>query len=82
MFWIQFNIYINVITGKEISIKDLASKIKEIIGFKGDLVFNTENPDGTMRKLTDPLKLHSLGWHHKIEVTEGVKLLYNWYFSN
>lgn len=76
------NTHINIGTGKEISIKDLASKIKEIIGFKGNLVFNTEKPDGTMRKLTDPSKLHSFGWHHKIEVAEGVKKLYNWYLSN
>ena len=48
------NTHINIGTGKEISIKDLAIKIKEIIGFKGDLVFNTNKPDGTMRKLTDP----------------------------
>lgn len=76
------NTHINIGTGKEISIKDLATTIKESIGFNGDLVFNTSKPDGTMQKLTDPSKLHSLGWHHKIEVPEGVKKLYNWYLSN
>ena len=76
------NTHINIGTGKEISIKDLATTIKESIGFNGDFVFNTSKPDGTMQKLTDPSKLHSLGWHHKIEVPEGVKKLYNWYLSN
>jgi len=76
------NSHINIGTGKEISIKHLSTTIKESIGFNGDLVFNTSKPDGTMRKLTDSSKLHSLGWHHKIEVPEGVKKLYNWYLSN
>ncbi len=75
------NTHINIGTGKEISIKDLAYLIKETIGFKGELFFNTSKPDGTMKKLTDPSKLHSLGWHHKIEVEEGVKRLYEWYLS-
>lgn len=73
------NTHINIGTGKEISIKDLAYLIKEIIGFKGELVFNTGKPDGTLRKLTDVTKLHSLGWHHKIEIEEGIERMYNWY---
>lgn len=73
------NTHINIGTGKEISIKNLANLIKKTIGFKGDLIFNTSKPDGTMRKLTDVSKLHSLGWHHKIEISEGVKKLYAWY---
>jgi GDP-L-fucose synthase len=73
------NTHINIGTGKEISIKDLAVLIKETIGFEGGLVFNTSKPDGTMKKLTDVGKLHSLGWKHKIEIEEGIKKLYFWY---
>lgn len=75
------NTHINIGTGKEISIRDLAFLIKEKVGFKGDLVFNTSKPDGTMRKLTDVSKLHSLGWHHEIEIHEGVEKIYNWYLG-
>ena len=73
------NTHINIGTGKDISIKELAELIKEIVGFKGNLTFNTEKPDGTMVKLTDPSKLHSLGWKHKVELQEGVKTMYEWY---
>ncbi|MDP2114801.1 MAG: NAD-dependent epimerase/dehydratase family protein, partial [Bacteroidota bacterium] len=75
------NTHINIGTGIEITIRDLANLIKEKIGFKGELVFNTSKPDGTMRKLTDPSKLHSLGWHHKIEIDEGISRLYEWYLN-
>lgn len=75
------NTHINIGTGKEISIKDLAFLIKEKIGFKGNLLFNTSKPDGTMRKLTDVSKLHALGWHHKIEIQEGIEKMYNWYLG-
>ncbi len=67
------NTHINIGTGEDISIKELAETIKQIIGFNGDLVFNTEKPDGTMRKLTDVSKLNKLGWKHTIELEEGVK---------
>ncbi len=73
------NTHINIGTGKEISIKHLAEKIKKIIEFKGDLVFNTSKPDGTMRKLTNVAKLHSLGWQHKIEIDEGIRKMFDWY---
>jgi GDP-L-fucose synthase len=75
------NTHINIGTGKEISIKELAEQIKEKIGFKGELYFNTSKPDGTLRKLTDPSKLHSLGWHHKIEINEGIERMYEWYLE-
>ena len=75
------NTHINIGTGKEISIKDLAYLIKEKVGFRGELVFNTSKPDGTMRKLTDPSKLHALGWHHKIEIDEGIEKLHRWYLK-
>ncbi len=67
---------INVGTGKDLTIKELALLIKDIIGFKGELVFDASKPDGTPRKLMDVSKLHSKGWKHKIELTEGIKLAY------
>jgi len=73
------NTHINIGTGKEISIKDLAFLIKEKVDFNGKLVFNTAKPDGTMRKLTDVSKLHALGWHHKIEIGEGIEKMFRWY---
>jgi len=73
------NTHINIGTGVDISIKDLANLIKEIVGFKGQLVFNTDKPDGTMKKLTDTSKLNSLGWSFKIDLEEGVKNILNWY---
>lgn len=75
------NTHINIGTGKEISINELANLIKKRIGFGGHLVFNKDKPDGTMRKLTDVSKLHSLGWQHKIEIDEGIDRMYNWYVS-
>lgn len=75
------NTHINIGTGKEISIRELAQLIKEKVGFSGELAFNTSKPDGTMRKLTDPSKLHSLGWHHQIEIEEGVEKMYSWYLE-
>lgn len=75
------NTHINIGTGKEVSIKELAQIIAKEIGFKGDLFFNTEKPDGTLRKLTDVSKLHGLGWKHKVDLNEGIGKLYNWYVS-
>ncbi|MFA5817467.1 MAG: GDP-L-fucose synthase [Bacteroidales bacterium] len=71
--------FVNIGTGKEISIKDLAFLIKKIVGFRGELVFNSDKPDGTMRKVTDVTRLHSLGWHHSVELEEGLRRLYDWY---
>jgi len=76
------NTHINIGTGREISIKNLAHLIKEKIGFKGNLFFNTAKPDGTLRKLTDPSKLHALGWHHTIEIEEGIERMFKWYTCN
>lgn len=76
------NTHINIGTGKDISIRELAELIKEIVGFKGTLNFNTEKPDGTMIKLTDPNKLHSLGWKHKVELKEGIETMFNWYLKD
>ncbi|WP_298893587.1 GDP-L-fucose synthase [uncultured Psychroserpens sp.] len=75
------NTHINIGTGQDISIKELAELIKGIIGYKGELVFNTNKPDGTLRKLTDVSKLNGLGWKHKMELKEGVQTMYNWYVN-
>ena len=75
------NTHINIGTGRDISIKELAFLIKDIIGFKGELYFNTQKPDGTMVKLTNPTKLHNLGWKHKIELEDGIKKIYEWYIN-
>jgi len=75
------NTHINIGTGKDVSIKGLAEAIKRIIGFKGDLIFNIEKPDGTMRKLTDVSKLNGLGWKHRTELEKGLKIMYNWYLN-
>jgi len=75
------NTHINIGTGKEISIADLTKLIAKTVGYEGKFVFNSDKPDGTMRKLTDPSQLHSLGWKHKIDIEEGVKRLYDWYMD-
>lgn len=76
------NCHINVGTGKEVSIRQAAEMIVKEIGFKGDLRWDSTKPDGTMRKLTDVTKLHDLGWHHKIEIDEGIHRMYEWYLNN
>jgi GDP-L-fucose synthase len=73
------NTHINIGTGEDISIKDLAYLIKDIVGFNGDLLFNTEKPDGTMKKLTNPSKLNSLGWKYTTNLEQGIKNIYQWY---
>ena len=75
------NCHINIGTGKEITIRKLAERIVETVGYQGKLTFDSSKPDGTMRKLTDPSKLHALGWHHKIEIEEGVQRMYEWYLK-
>lgn len=73
------NTHINIGTGEEISIKDVALLIQKVIGFKGLLWFNTEKPDGTMRKLSDVSKINALGWKHKVNIEDGLKEMYLWY---
>jgi len=73
------NTHINIGTGEDISIKELAYLIKDIVGYGGELYFNSSKPDGTMIKLTDPSKLHALGWKHKVELKQGIETMYSWY---
>lgn len=75
------NTHINIGTGIDISIHDLAYLIREIVGFNGELYFNTDKPDGTMKKLTDVSKLHALGWKHTVELREGIETMYGWYLQ-
>ena len=75
------NCHINVGTGKEISIREVVELIQKEIGFRGEIRWDASKPDGTLKKLTDVKKLHNLGWHHKIEIDEGIHRLYEWYKS-
>ena len=74
--------HVNIGTGEEVSIRELAETVKEVVGFEGELVFNTDMPDGTPRKLTTADKLHGLGWSHKISLNRGIKLAYTWFLEN
>lgn len=74
--------HVNIGTGKEVTIKQLAEAVKEVVGFAGDIHWNSSMPDGTPRKLTDVTKLHGLGWQHKVELQEGIKLAYRWFCEN
>ena len=73
------NCHINIGTGTDVSIAELASRIKEVVGYHGEIHFDRSKPDGTMKKLTDPSKLHRLGWHHKVELDEGLQRMFRWY---
>ena len=76
------NCHINIGSGEEISIRNLAYLIKECVNYSGQIEFDSSKPDGTMRKLTDVSKLNALGWKHTIGVKDGVKMLYEWYLYN
>lgn len=73
------NCHINVGTGKELTIRELSELVVKAVGFEGEVYFDSTKPDGTMRKLIDVSKLHSLGWTHKVEIEEGVAKLFDWY---
>ena len=73
------NCHINIGTGKELTIRELAELVVKTVGFEGELCFDSTKPDGTMRKLIDVSKLHSLGWTHKVEIEDGVGRLFDWY---
>ena len=74
--------HVNIGTGKEVTIRQLAETVQRIVGYEGKIIWNTEMPDGTPRKLTDVTKLHGLGWHHQVDLEEGVKLAYDWFVEN
>ena len=74
--------HVNVGSGKEVTIKELAELIKEVVGFEGDLVWDSTKPDGTPRKLMDSSKLAKVGWTPKISLKEGLQETYKWYLQN
>ncbi|RYZ45986.1 MAG: NAD-dependent epimerase/dehydratase family protein, partial [Chitinophagaceae bacterium] len=73
--------FVNVGTGEEVTIRELAETIAGVTGFEGEIIFNAEKPDGTPRKLMDSTKLHDLGWKHKIALKEGLKKAYQFYLK-
>lgn len=74
--------HVNIGTGKEVTIRELAETVKRVVGYQGEIVWNKDMPDGTPRKLTNVEKLHELGWTHKVELEEGVALAYQWFKEN
>ncbi len=74
--------HVNIGTGREVTIKELAETVKKTVGYTGQIVWDQTMPDGTPRKLTDVTKLHELGWTHKVELAEGVQLAYDWFKEN
>jgi GDP-L-fucose synthase len=75
------NAHLNIGTGHDISIKDLANLIKKHLGFQGEFVFREDRPDGTMKKLTDVKKLNDLGWEYTVTLENGIERMYKWYDS-
>lgn len=73
---------INIGTGEDLTIKELAQLVKEVVGYEGEIRFDTTKPDGTPRKLLDVTRLHNTGWRHKIELEEGLELTYQWFKEN
>ncbi len=71
--------HVNIGTGKEVTIRELAEAVKEAVGFTGTIVWDTAMPDGTPRKLTDVTRLHEMGWKHTVELKEGIRLAYEWF---
>lgn len=74
--------HVNIGTGEELTIRELAETVKDVVGFEGELSFNAEMPDGAPRKLCDVSKLRGLGWKHKVELKDGIRKAYQWYLEN
>ncbi len=74
--------HVNIGTGKELTIRELSEIVRKTVGYEGEVIWNSDMPDGTPRKLCDVTKLHELGWTHKVELEEGVKLAYEWFKEN
>ena len=75
-------IHVNVGTGEDLSIHELAEIVKEIVGYEGRIAYDLSKPDGTPRKLLDVSRLHKSGWQHKTSLREGIKTVYEWYLNN
>lgn len=76
------NCHINIGSGREATIAQVAEMVKNAVGFKGEIHWDSSKPDGTMRKLTDVSKLHALGWRHRVELEDGIPALYKWYLEH
>jgi len=74
--------HINVGTGEDCTIRELAETMTKVVGFKGDLMFDSNKPDGTLRKLMDVSRLNSLGWKYTLSLEAGLKLTYQWFLEN
>lgn len=74
--------HVNIGTGEEVTIKELAAIVQKVTGFEGEIIWNSDMPDGTPRKLADVSTLHALGWQHKVGLAEGVKAAYEWFCEN
>ena len=84
MFLIENNVYeglYNIGSNEEVSIKKLVNVIKDIVGYKGELIFDKSKPDGNPRKLLDSSKINQLGWYPKTKLSEGLKISYDWYLK-
>ncbi len=75
------NCHINIGSGVEVTIAQLAHMVKDAVGYRGQILWDDTKPDGTLRKLTDVSRLHSLGWRHSVELEQGIPMLYNWYIN-
>jgi GDP-L-fucose synthase len=73
---------VNIGTGQDVTIKDLSLLMKKVVGYEGEITNDTTKPNGTPRKLLDVSKLHSLGWHHKTSLEDGLKMTYDWFLKN
>ena len=74
--------FMNIGTGEDVTIKELAETIAEVVGFEGQIIWDTLKPDGTPRKVTNMSKLHNLGWKHKTNLKDGLDQTYQWYLEN
>ena len=74
--------HVNLGTGEDVTITELAETIKKVVGFDGSLKFDKSKPDGTQRKLLDVSKIHDLGWRHKIDLANGLASTYSWFLEN
>lgn len=74
--------FVNLGTGEDVTIRELAETVRTVVGYTGDLIFDTSKPDGTPRKLEDVSRMRRLGWRHKVVLEEGIRRTYQWYFDN
>lgn len=74
--------FVNLGTGEDVTIRELAETVRAVVGYSGDIAFDASKPDGTPRKLQDVSRMHGLGWRHKVELEEGIRRTYQWYMQN